>query len=148
MKNWSKNVPTSATAPAQARQSDQRLHHRYPVELELRYTLLNKEQPARLGSGKSLNISSGGVLFNADGVLPPSGPIVLTMKWPYLLDSAVALELVISGRIVRSYANAIAVKAEHHEFRTAGTRFRKSKVEPVAMAAAHPTTTREADRQS
>ena len=126
---------TSATAPAQAHQSDLRLHHRYPVELELRYTLLNQEQPARLGSGRSLNISSGGVLFNADGVLPPSGHILLTMKWPYLLDSAVALELVISGRIVRSYANAVAVKAEHHEFRTAGARFRKSKVEPVAMAA-------------
>ena len=126
---------TSATAPAQARQSNQRLHHRYPVELELRYTLLNKEQPARLGSGKSLNISSGGVLFKADSVLPPSAPIVLTMKWPYLLDSAVALELVMSGRIVRSYANSIAVKTVHHEFRTAGALFRKSKVEPVAMAA-------------
>ena len=58
--------------------------------------------------------------------LPATGSIELAMHWPYLLDGVVTLKLVMSGRIVRSDANAIAVKAEHHEFRTAGERFRKA----------------------
>jgi len=91
--------------------------------LELQYKLLNKEQIKRFGFGRTVNMSSGGVLFESDCRLPASGPIELAMNWPYLLDGVVTLKLVVSGRIVRSDAKAIAVKVEQHEFRTAGARF-------------------------
>jgi len=115
--------PTSATAPPPTDRSDQRLHGRYPIALELQYKLLNKERIKRFGFGRTVNLSSGGVLFESDCRLPASGPIELAMNWPYLLDGVVTLKLVVSGRIVRSDAKAIAVKVEQHEFRTAGARF-------------------------
>ncbi len=126
---------TPPLAPPRTYQSDRRLHDRYPIALELQYKILNKKGLVHHGCGRTLDISSGGVLFEADCLLPASGPIELAIDWPYLLDGAVTLELVIKGPIVRSDTKAVAVKACHYEFLTAGARFRKSKVEPVAMAA-------------
>ena len=57
--------PTSATAPPPTDRSDQRLHGRYPIALELQYKLLNKEQIKRFGFGRTVNMSSGGVLFES-----------------------------------------------------------------------------------
>jgi hypothetical protein len=101
---------------------DLRVHGRYPIALELQYKVLSKGRVERQGFGTTVNISSGGVLFEADKQLPDSGIIELAMNWPFLLDGVVTLKLVMSGRIVRTEAKAIAIKAEHHEFRTAGTR--------------------------
>jgi len=108
------------TSPIEKAESDQRLRGRYPIALELQYKLLNKGRVERLGVGQTLNISSGGVLFEAAGLLPSSGPVELAISWPFLLDGAVKLKLVMSGHIVRNDAKAIAVKVEHHEFRTTG----------------------------
>ena len=108
------------TFPSEKAGSDQRLRGRYPIALELQYKLLNKGRVERLGVGQTLNISSGGVLFEAAGLLPSSGPVELAISWPFLLDGAVKLKLVMSGHIVRNDAKAIAVKVEHHEFRTTG----------------------------
>ena len=117
---------TSDTAPLLTNRGDQRLHGRYPIALELQYKLLNKGRLERIGFGRTVNISSDGVLFEADCRLPAGGPIELAMNWPYLLDGVVTLKLVMSGHVVRSDARAIAVKVEHHEFHTAGTRFREA----------------------
>lgn len=51
--------------------SEQRSHQRYPIELEVEYRLLTKGQCELIGSGKTRNISSGGVLFEALGLAPP-----------------------------------------------------------------------------
>src|SRR5712692_6263548 len=109
-----------ASVLSESHRNDQRLNGRYPIALELQYKLLNKGRVERLGVGQTLNISSGGVLFEAAGLLPSSGPVELAISWPFLLDGAVKLKLVMSGHIVRNDAKAIAVKVEHHEFRTTG----------------------------
>jgi hypothetical protein len=108
-----------------AKRSEQRLNGRYPITLELQYKLLSKGRVERLGIGRTLNISSGGVLFESDDLLPAGGLIELAMKWPFLLEGICSLKLVMRGRIVRSDANskAAAVKGEYHEFRTAGVAF-------------------------
>jgi hypothetical protein len=106
---------------------DQRLNGRYPITLELQYKMLNKGRVEHLGLGRTLNISSGGVLFEADGHLPPNGPIELALSWPFLLEGICNLKLVMRGRVVRcdTGSRAIAVKAEYHEFHTAGVRSSK-----------------------
>lgn len=111
----------AVTPPADNR-NDRRIKRRYPIHLEVQYKLLKHRRVERLGSGRTLNISSGGVLFEADGLLPTSGPIELALNWPFLLHGACNLKLVMRGRIVRSDDKAIAIKAEFHEFRTAGVR--------------------------
>ena len=115
-----------AIAPQTPTRTEHRANGRYPITLELHYKLPNKQGAEQHGFGRTVNISTGGVLFEADARLPATGPIQLAMHWPHLLDGVVTLKLVMSGRIIRSDANAIAVKAEHHEFRTAGARFRKA----------------------
>lgn len=109
------------------RNADQRLHQRYPIILNVDYKLLVKGRVERLGSGRSRNISSGGVFFEVDETLPVQGRVELAMDWPFLLEGVCALKLVMRGRIVRSDATGIAVKIAHHEFRTAG---RRSAVQP------------------
>ena len=121
-------------APAETHSGDQRLNGRYPITLDLQYKLLNKGRVEH-GVGRTLNISSGGVLFEADGFLPPTGPIELALSWPFLLEGICNLKLVMRGRIVRcdTSSRSIAVKAEYHEFHTAGVR--SSKVRTMAAAA-------------
>jgi len=65
----------------------------------------------------SLNISSTGVLFEADELLPASGPIELALSWPFLLDGACPLKLVMRGKVIRlvqfwSMVFAIVCRAE------------------------------------
>jgi hypothetical protein len=109
--------------------NEQRLNGRYPIALEVQYKLLNKGRIEHLGAGRTLNISSGGVLFETDDGLIESGPIELAMSWPFLLEGVCCLKLIMRGRIVRcdAGAKAIAVKAEYHEFRTAGVRALKAR---------------------
>jgi len=102
--------------------ADQRLHQRYPITLKVEYKLLKKGRVARLGSGRTMNISSGGIYFEADESLPSRGRIELAMEWPFLLEGVCALKLVMRGRIVRTDDKGVAVHIAQHEFRTAGVK--------------------------
>jgi hypothetical protein len=99
---------------------DRRLQRRYPIELELEYRIIKDEKVVSTGSGKTGNISSGGVLFHAaDGV--PNGPNVeLSVRWPAVLGNAPFLELRISGRLVRSDSNGIAMHMSRYHFQKLG----------------------------
>jgi PilZ domain len=103
---------------------DQRANGRYPIALEMQYKLLRGDRVIQVGSGKTLNISSGGVLFETDKLLPPTGLVELAIQWPFLLRKVCGLKLVMRGRIVRRdyHTKATAVRAQSHEFRTAGVR--------------------------
>ncbi|MBZ5594938.1 MAG: PilZ domain-containing protein [Acidobacteriia bacterium] len=114
---------------SEQQRAEQRLNGRYPITLELQYKLLNKGRVEQLGVGRTLNISSGGVLFETDELLPATGPIELALSWPFLLQGICNLKLVMRGKIVRcdSGSRVIAVKAEYHEFHTAGVHTPKSR---------------------
>jgi len=115
-----------ALAPAvkflESHRADQRVNRRYPIALEVEYKLLRKGRVERLGMGRSLNVSSGGVLFEANEPLPAGGSIEVMMHWPFLLEGVCPLKLVIYGSVVRSDSKGVAVRSKHHEFRTAGAR--------------------------
>jgi PilZ domain len=119
-----------STAPALARivqllngRRDPRRHRRYPVSLNVTYKLFHQNgKISRLGSGQTLDVSSGGACFESTGPFPSAGSIELTINWPCLLEGVCPLKLVMRGRIVRVDGERIAVEAEHHEFRTAGIR--------------------------
>jgi hypothetical protein len=135
-KMHSTSATPRAVASAETSPGDQRVNGRYPITLQLQYKLLNKGRVEQLGVGRTLNISSGGVLFEADGLLPPTGPIELALSWPFLLEGICNLKLVMRGRIVRcdTGSRAIAVKTEYHEFHTAGVR--SPKVHSMAASGA------------
>ena len=98
--------------------SEQRRRVRYPISLEVEYRLLNGNQVEHVGLGKTKNMSSGGLFFEARDPLPADGLIELAINWPFLLDGVCRLKLVMRGRIVRSDTTGTAVKVTRHEFRT------------------------------
>jgi PilZ domain len=102
---------------------ERRSHNRYPIKLEVEYILLNpRGHPERLGYGRTVNVSSSGILFRADDALPAGSSIKLAIKWPFLLEGRCALKLHLSGTIIRSVTKKAAVQIAHHEFRTVGLR--------------------------
>lgn len=59
-------------SPAQAyRRIEERFRRRFPIALEVQYKFKRNRIEYR-GTGRTLNISSGGVLFEADEVLRSS----------------------------------------------------------------------------
>jgi hypothetical protein len=127
--------PPSASLESEER-TDQRARDRYPISLELQYKVLRGGRVAQAGTGRTLNISSGGVLFETDDRLPQRGLVELDLQWPYLLQGVCGLKLVMRGHIVRSGANRreTAVRAEFREFRTRGVR--RQDANPKAAASA------------
>ena len=95
--------------------SEQRLHRRYPITLDVQYELLIGNRGKRFGSGRTVNISSGGVFFETKSDLPTHGPIELILDWPS--EGVANLKLIVQGRIVRSDAIGTAVKMTRHKFR-------------------------------
>jgi len=97
---------------------DQRSRVRYPIRLEVEYRVLNGSKVVHTGFGKTHNISSGGILFEAKGPLPADGFVELAINWPFLLEGTCHLKLFVRGVIVRSDTTGTAVKVTRHEFRT------------------------------
>lgn len=100
----------------EALRSEQRLHRRYAIVLGLQYRL--RKNHLISGPGKTVNLSTGGVLFQTRDLLPASGEIDLVIDWPFLLQNTCPLRLVERGTIVRSDEHGIAVRVLSHEFCT------------------------------
>ena len=101
--------------------ADRRDSERFPIEQEVRYRALGKRGPQTEGTGKTLNISSHGVLFTAnDNTLTVGRRIELSIVWPAQLNNDCRLKLVVRGRICRIKSGGIAVEIGRYEFRTLG----------------------------
>ena len=108
-------------SPEQTSQADRRHSDRFPVEREVRYRVLNKRSGEEMGEGKTINISSSGVLFTSEHVLLPGRRLELSISWPAQLDNRCALKLVARGRVVRFVAGRAAIEIQQYEFRTQGS---------------------------
>lgn len=114
---------------------EQRSRRRYSLKLDVEYKLLNDGQVLRQGSGRIANISSTGLFFETDGLLPIRNPIELAIDWPILLDGACRLKMIVHGSVLRSDRSGTAVGIIRHEFRTTKRSANKStRVEPRESA--------------
>ena len=98
--------------------SDRRENSRFPVREEVRYRILQSKAAQLTGAGRSLDISSGGILFTTNERLPTGRMIEISVNWPARLDGTCLLQLVATGRVVRSDAATAAVRIERYEFKT------------------------------
>ena len=78
---------------------DRREDRRYPIELEMRYKVVTRSRAPLTGVGRTMNISSGGVLFGGDQSVPAGAFVELSLNWPILLQNTCPLTLVIIGRV-------------------------------------------------
>ena len=100
--------------------TDRRHSDRFPIERDVRFRVLNKRGGEETGDGKTLNISSSGVLFTSEHMLLPGRRLELCISWPVQLNDLVPLKLVARGRVVRSEGGMAAVEIQQYEFRTQG----------------------------
>jgi c-di-GMP-binding flagellar brake protein YcgR len=106
-------VRTEQKTPADRRHSD-----RFPIEREVRYRVLNKRSGDETGDGRTVNISSCGVLISAKQPLLPGRRMELSISWPVQLNNKCALQLVARGRVVRVEQGQAAIEIQQYEFRT------------------------------
>ena len=104
--------------PEQTKESDRRRSDRFAIERDIRYRALNKRGGEEAGEGKTVNMSSSGVLFTTGQILRPGRRIELAISWPAQLNNKCALKLVARGRIVRFDNGLAAMEIQQYEFRT------------------------------
>lgn len=100
---------------------------RFRLALQVRYAATGR-LPTEPGVGRTIDMSSSGLRFNADKPLATGQRLDVSIDWPVLLDGGVQLQLIVSGTVVRSNGTEIALRIERHEFRT--RRVRPSVIAP------------------
>jgi len=98
--------------------NERRRSSRFPIEREVRYKTLNQRTEILAGNGKTLNISSSGVLFTSDHDLPVGTRLEVSISWPAQLNEKCLLNLVARGRITRHNQGQLALQIQQYEFRT------------------------------
>jgi hypothetical protein len=96
--------------------NERRSYLRYPVQVGMEYRLKSRGESARVGTGRTVNLSSGGLLVETDIPLAEALPIQLSLAWPALLAGGKRLLLKIRGKTVWVKGKHAAVRILHHDF--------------------------------
>lgn len=99
---------------------DRREDRRYEIRLPVKWKLIRRRRVLDSGVGQTIDLSSGGIRFDAGREMPTGLNIELSITWPVMLHKIAPLQLVASGRIVRSNSPHVAIVMTAHEFRTVG----------------------------
>jgi hypothetical protein len=95
------------------------VHFRYSIRAPVRYRIKKiAEGLIANGSGQTVDISSGGVLFESNSPLKPGVELELAIAWPASLSKSVGLTLWLTGKVVRTEQNRSAVAIARYAFRT------------------------------
>jgi hypothetical protein len=92
---------------------ERRGSQRYHLELALEFRAYVSRHIVRVGSGWTVNISSGGVLFAAGIPLPLGVNLEMTIRWPVLYEEKLPLQLHLTGRVVRQDSQGTAIQVRH-----------------------------------
>lgn len=102
------------------KRGERRSSGRFPIQQEVVYTLLDGKTRCEAAAGRTVDMSSGGILFTTAEALHPGKRLEIAVNWPARLDGTCRLKLVAMGRVVRSSADRAAIVIEHYEFKTQG----------------------------
>lgn len=94
---------------------------RFPLNLDVSYKSVRGKRH-KIESGRTLNISSRGVLFSCDSPPNVGESIELTLNWPVKIGGVCQLKLVLKGKVARVSGNYTAMRVGQYEFRTIGKR--------------------------
>jgi hypothetical protein len=97
---------------------ERRSNARFPMQLNVRYRTLAAE-PALVGIGRTLNVSSCGLLIASEQQIVQDGSrLKISVEWPSMLDGTTPLQLIAECRVTRCQPAAFAVRLERYQFRT------------------------------
>src|SRR5438874_3597466 len=95
---------------------ERRTKRRFQIDQEVKYKMLYGQRIAETGTGRTLNMSSGGIRFTTENMLTSGMPVELSLNWPVLLNDSCPMKLMIYGCVVRSSEKAATVAIERYEF--------------------------------
>ena len=72
------------------------------------------------GTGQSIELAAGGLLFDADCPLTDGEDVEIQMDWPMLAQGVCPVVLLIDGTIVRTDARGTALRMRNYQFQIAG----------------------------
>jgi c-di-GMP-binding flagellar brake protein YcgR len=98
------------------RKIERRRAGRYSIERDLTWKWQGRRTRQSAEHGRTLNISSGGVLFTTGFSLPLGKLVEVGINWPAAPETEGALQLTAKGRVVRSDAGCAAVEFRRREF--------------------------------
>jgi hypothetical protein len=115
------HMPGSEKQAPEHISGERRDNRRYGLILDLKWRLVRRRKVLETGSGRTLDLSSGGILFEAGRQLPLGLQVEMSIAWPALLHDIAPMQLVVAGRIIRSEGVRVAIQMTQHEFRTTGS---------------------------
>ncbi|MBV9768575.1 MAG: PilZ domain-containing protein [Bryobacterales bacterium] len=92
---------------------------RYPIELNARYHTAGLDGPVG-GIGRTVNISSRGMLLACKSNIPEGARLTIFVEWPSLLNGNTPLQLITVGTVVRRDPIGLSIACESYQFRTMG----------------------------
>jgi hypothetical protein len=102
---------------------ERRASRRTAIERRIRYRVVGRVAGRRRvelsGGGKTINMSSVGMLIETDQVLLPGWRVEIEVNGPFQVDDQVFLKLLVTGKIVRSVSTPIplaGIKISRHMF--------------------------------
>jgi len=97
---------------------DRRVNSRFPVQEDVSYRVIHSHSDPISGTGSTLNIGSGGLLFTTHEDLEVGRTVEVAVNWPAKLGGTCPLRFVAVGRVVRSQDGRTAVRIQRYEFKT------------------------------
>jgi len=89
--------------------------------LDLHWKLIYRCRVLETGTGRTIDLSNGGIHYETDRRLPAGLNVELSISWPAIVDDLAPRQLVVCGKIVRSDGGRTAIRKHQHEFRCAGS---------------------------
>lgn len=100
--------------------ADRRQDRRYEIQLDLNWKLIYRCRVLETGTGRTIDLSNGGIHYETERRLPAGLNVELSIAWPAMVDDLAPRQLVVSGKIVRSDGGRTAIRKCQHEFLAAG----------------------------
>jgi len=98
--------PTAGTPPGKERRAAVRVHVVYPSRYE------THTEPQQAGAGHTIDMSTSGIAFTTESLLPANAEVTLHVTWPVRLEGDIPVELRAIGKVVRAEAMRAALKLD------------------------------------
>ena len=102
---------------ANGTQVERRSAERYAIQRDVRWRLKSKRTREAPAAGRTVNISSSGVLFATSALAVPGIVVEVAISWPVPMDGDGELQLIARGRLTRCSEGLAAVHFQQREFR-------------------------------
>lgn len=97
------------------RSHERRKCNRYPLALPIRYRVTPRNAPPLAGGGTTREISPAGLSFLCREALPVGSHIEMVAQWPAKAAGRYALDLRMTGFVIRSNQAGTVVRVTSHK---------------------------------